>query len=38
MGLIHDLKALLGRKVDIVPADSVHSFIKEIVFEEAIAL
>ena len=38
IGLIHDLEALLGRKVDVVPADSIHSFIKERVLQEAIAL
>ncbi len=38
VGLIHELEALLGRKVDVVPADSVHHFIKERVLSEAIAL
>ena len=38
VGLIHELEALLGRKVDIVPADSIHVFIKERVLSEAIAL
>ena len=38
IGLVHELEALLDRKVDIVPADSVHSFLKEQVFQEAISL
>ncbi|PZO10265.1 MAG: DNA polymerase subunit beta [Leptolyngbya foveolarum] len=38
VGLIHELEAFLGRKVDVVPADSVHHFIKESVLSEAIAL
>ena len=37
-GLIHDLEALLERKVDVVPASSVHYFIRERVLNEAIAL
>ena len=37
-GLIHDLEALLGRKVDVVPADSIHYFIRDRVLDEAIAL
>jgi len=37
-GLIHDLEALLGRTVDVVPADSIHHFIREQVLNEAIAL
>jgi predicted nucleotidyltransferase len=37
-GLVHDLEALLERRVDIVPASSIHSFIKDRVLDEAIPL
>jgi len=37
-GLIQDLEALLGRKVDIVPAKCLHYFIKDRVLAEAIDL
>lgn len=37
-GLIHDLEALLERKVDVVPADSIYYFIREQVLGEAVAL
>lgn len=37
-GLIRDLEDLLKRKVDVVPADSIHYFIKAQVLSEAIAL
>ncbi|WP_019498363.1 nucleotidyltransferase family protein [Pseudanabaena sp. PCC 6802] len=38
VGLIHDLEALLGRKVDVVPANSVHPFIRDRIFQEAVAI
>jgi len=38
VGLIQDLEALLGRKVDIVPAKCLHYFIKDRVLAEAIDL
>jgi uncharacterized protein len=34
-GLIRDLEALLGRKVDVVTAKSVHYFIRDRILEEA---
>ncbi|MBW4478089.1 MAG: nucleotidyltransferase family protein [Tolypothrix brevis GSE-NOS-MK-07-07A] len=37
-GLIQDLETLLNRKVDIVTANSLHYFMKEKVFKEAINL
>ncbi len=37
-GLMLDLEKLLNRKVDVVPADSVHYFIKERVLQEAVPL
>ncbi|MEL6489108.1 MAG: nucleotidyltransferase domain-containing protein [Cyanobacteria bacterium J06621_3] len=37
-GLIHDLEALLERKVDIVPADSIHYFIRDRILGEAVSL
>lgn len=38
VGLIHDLEDLLKRKVDVVPANSVHPFIRDRIFKEAIAI
>jgi len=38
VGLIHDLENLLGRKVDVVSAKSLHEFIKERILAEAILL
>ncbi|MEL7067770.1 MAG: nucleotidyltransferase family protein [Cyanobacteria bacterium J06581_3] len=38
VGLIHDLETLLGRKVDIVPADSIHYFIRDRILNEAVSL
>jgi hypothetical protein len=38
MGLILDLEALLGRKVDIATDDSLHYFIRDKVLEEVIKL
>lgn len=38
VGLIQDLEELLGRKVDVVTAKSLHYFIREKVLEEAIPL
>lgn len=35
MGLIHDLEALLGRKVDVVTERSLHYLIRERVLQEA---
>jgi predicted nucleotidyltransferase len=37
-GLMLDLEKLLNRKVDVVPANSVHYFIKERVLQEAVPL
>ena len=37
-GLIQDLEALLGRKVDVVPTKCLHYFIKDRVLAEAINL
>ncbi len=37
-GLIRDLEDLLGRKVDVVPAKAVHSFLRDKVLKEAIPL
>ncbi|NJN20550.1 MAG: nucleotidyltransferase family protein [Leptolyngbya sp. RL_3_1] len=34
-GLIHDLEALLGRKVDIVTAQSLHYYLRDKVLKEA---
>ena len=38
MGLIEDLEALLGKKVDLVTAKSLHYFIRDKVINEAIPL
>ena len=38
VGLIHELEALLGQKADVVPADSIHHYIRERILSEAIAL
>ena len=38
IGLIRDLKALLERKVDVTPADSIHYFIRQRVLREAVTL
>ena len=38
VGLIHDLEDLLNRKVDVILADSVHPFIHDRIFQEAIQL
>ena len=38
VGLISDLEDLLGRKVDVVSAKSLHYFIKDRVLAEAISL
>ena len=38
VGLIRDWEALLGRKVDVVTAKSLHYFIRERVLKEAIPL
>jgi predicted nucleotidyltransferase len=38
MGLILDLEALLGRKVDVATDDSLHYFIRDKVLEEVIKL
>lgn len=38
MGLIEDLEALLGKKVDLVTAKSLHYFIRDRVINEAIPL
>ncbi len=35
IGLIHDLEALLGRKIDVVTEKSLHHYIREKVLEEA---
>jgi predicted nucleotidyltransferase len=35
VGLIHDLQDFLGRDVDVVPAKSLHTYIKERVLAEA---
>jgi uncharacterized protein len=35
VGLIHDLQDLLGREVDVVPAKSLHYYIKDRVLVEA---
>lgn len=37
-GLARDLKALLGRPVDVVPANSLHRAIRDRILQEAIAL
>lgn len=37
-GLMLDLEKLLDRKVDVVPTDSVHYFIKDRVLQEAVPL
>lgn len=37
-GLMLDLEKLLNRKVDVVPTDSVHYFIKDRVLQEAVPL
>lgn len=37
-GLVHDLEALLERKVDVVPADSLHVFLRDRILDEAVAL
>ena len=37
-GLILDLENLLNCKVDVVPSDSVHYFIRDRVFQEAMPL
>jgi hypothetical protein len=37
-GLMLDLEELLQRKVDVIPSDSVHYFIKDRVFQEAVPL
>jgi predicted nucleotidyltransferase len=38
VGLVYDLEDLLGRKVDIVSAKSLHEFIKDRILAEAIML
>jgi predicted nucleotidyltransferase len=38
MGLIEDLEALLGKKVDLVTAKSLHYFIRDKIMNEAISL
>jgi uncharacterized protein len=38
VGLIHDLEALLMCKVDVVPANSVHPYIRDRIFQEAVTL
>ena len=38
MGLIEDLEALLGKKVDLVAAKSLHYFIRDKIMNEAISL
>ena len=38
VGLIYDLENLLGRKVDVVSAKSLHEFIKDRILAEAITL
>ena len=38
IGLIHDLEKLLHRKVDVVPANSIHPFIRDRIFQEAIEI
>jgi uncharacterized protein len=38
VGLIHDLKDLLGREVDVVIASSLHYYIKDRVLAEAKSL
>jgi uncharacterized protein len=38
VGLIQDLENLLNRKVDVVTTSSLHSFIQDKVFNEAIPL
>lgn len=38
MGLIEDLEALLGKKVDLVTAKSLHYFIRDKIMSEAISL
>ncbi len=37
-GLVEDLETLLNRKVDVVTTKSLHAFIKDKVFKEAIPL
>ena len=38
VGLIHDLEELLQRKVDVVPANSIHPFIRDRIFQEAVEI
>ena len=38
VGLVYDLENLLGRKVDVVSAKSLHEFIKDRILAEAIIL
>ncbi len=38
IGLIQDLEDLLGRKVDLIPADSIRDFCRDRVLLEAIPL
>lgn len=38
IGLIHDLEELLQRKVDVVPANSIHPFIRDRIFQEAVEI
>lgn len=38
VGLIHDLEDLLQRKVDVVPAKSLHYFLRDRILQEAVPL
>jgi uncharacterized protein len=38
IGLIQDLEDLLGRKVDLIPADNIRDFCRDRILKEAIPL